>query len=218
MTARPYPIRVLIADDHDVIRAGLRGILSPEADIEVVTEASSGHQAIALSRHFRPDVVMLDIRMPDVDGLTAARTITDELPETRVIICTADQSAEYLRAALAAGAAGYVLKWAGRDELLATVRRVAAGEQLFDVELASTLLHQLVGRPNASLATLTPRERETLQLLARGMTNRQIGADLSVSPRTAKAYVESLLKKLGASNRTEAAARAIELRLVPTSS
>ena len=217
MTVGSYPIRVVIADDHDIIRSGLRGIFSPEADFEVVTEAATGQQAVALCRRFKPDVVLLDVRMPGMDGLTAARAIIQDNPETRVIICTAYQSSEYLRAALAAGAAGYVLKTATREELLSTVRRVAAGEELFDAELASSLLHQLVGRPRGGMEMLTPREREVLRLLARGMTNRQIGGELSVSPRTAKAYVESLIKKLGVANRTEAAARAIEQGFVPPS-
>ena len=215
MTAASYPIRILIADDHDIIRSGLRGILSSEADLEVVTEATDGLQAVALCRRFKPDVVLLDIRMPGMDGLTAARIIAHEQPETRVVICTAYQSSEYLRAALSAGAAGYLLKTATRNELLAAVRRVAAGEELFDADLASTLLHQLMGRPRGAIGTLTPREREALRLLARGLTNRQIGLELSVSPRTAKAYVESLIKKLGVANRTEAAARAIEQGIVP---
>ena len=217
MTLGSYPIRLLIADDHDIIRSGLRGIFAPEADLEVVTEATNGQQAVALCRQLRPDVALLDVRMPGMDGLTAARTIIHDTPETRVIICTAYQSAEYLRAALDAGAAGYVLKTATREELLSAVRRVAAGEELFDADLASSLLHQLVGRPRGAGARLTPRERDVLRLLARGLTNRQIGAELSVSPRTAKAYVESLIKKLGVANRTEAAARAIEQGFVPPS-
>lgn len=218
MTAAPYPIRVLIADDHDVIRSGLRGILSTEADIEVVSEATDGLQAVALCRTFKPDVAMIDVRMPGMDGLTAAKAIVHEHPLMRVVICTAYQSPEYLRAALAAGAAGFVLKSASRDEILAAVRRVAAGERLFDAELATSLLHQLVGRPAGIMELLTPREREVIHLLPRGLTNRRIGQELSVSQRTANAYVESIIKKLGVTNRTQAAARAIEQGMIPPSS
>jgi DNA-binding NarL/FixJ family response regulator len=217
MRGAPYPIRVLVADDHDIIRAGLRGLLSPEADIEVVTEASTGQQAVALSRQLKPDVVLIDVRMPGLDGLAAARAIVHESPSTRVIVCTAFQSAEYLRGAVASGASGYVLKTATRAELLAAIRRVAAGEQTFDGELASDLLRQLVGQPRNGVVALTPREREVLRLLARGLTNRRIGEELSVSQRTAKAYVESIINKLGVENRTQAAARAIEEGLVPPS-
>jgi DNA-binding NarL/FixJ family response regulator len=218
---RTGPARLLIADDHELSRTGLRGMLASEEGLEVVGEATNGREAVVFCRRLRPNLVLMDLRMPELDGLAATRAIKQESPGTSVIIVTMHENPEYLFEALKAGAAGYLLKDATREEVLSAVWRVLGGEALLDAELATRLLQRLAHeaqRAKPPGVPLTPRESEVLQLLTQGRTNRQIAEELVITPGTAKLYVERILGKLGVSDRTQAAVRAVELGLVTPSS
>jgi DNA-binding NarL/FixJ family response regulator len=208
--------QVVIVDDHDLARAGLASLLASVPRLNVVGEARNGREALSVCRRIRPDLVLMDVRMPDVDGLAATRAIKHECPETSVIIVTMHENADYLFEALRAGAAGYVLKGATKQELVNTVSRVLAGEAVISSELASQLLRRLVQADRSAPDTvrLTAREHDVLRLLVQGQTNGQIARQLRVSLSTAKAHVEHILDKLGVSDRTQAAVRALELGLV----
>lgn len=210
------PLRVLIVDDHDLARAGLRALLATEPGISVVAEAGDGPQALEACHSERPDVVLLDVRMPGMDGLATARALKLAHPHIQVLMVTLHANPEYMLEAFQAGAAGYVLKHASRGELVEAIHRAGRGERLLTQDLLIQTLQQLGTMPApASLADrLTPREREVLRLLAQGRTNRQIGQCLGISPGTAKNHVERILTKLGVSDRTQAAARAAELGLL----
>jgi DNA-binding NarL/FixJ family response regulator len=223
MTAQRPLARVVIADDHELARTGLRGMLTGEPDLEVVGEAATGQQAVTLCRRLRPDVALMDVRMPDLDGLAATRIIKEESPGTAVVMVTMHENPEYLLEALKAGAAGYVLKDATHEEVLRTVRRVVDGEALLTPEIASRLLVRLVREKAAApvpqpVPPLTSRELVVLRLVARGWTNREIAADLNLSAGTVKVHVERILAKLGVSHRTQAAVRAVEMGITQASS
>ena len=275
--------RILIADDHALVREGLRTMLSGEVGLEVVAEANDGQQALALCRELRPHLVLMDVRMPVMDGLAATRKIKDEMPKTSVMMVTMHENPDYLFEAVKAGAAGYVLKDASGERLLSAVRRTLEGESPLNQELAMRLLvriaresgdssgegtgggsgersgrlfpgasgttleegsrnegeplasHPLATGPEASLPeathpgahqagsggsgrsrrteqmeSLTPREVEVLRLLSQGQTNPQIARNLLVSRGTVKIHVQHIISKLGVSDRTQAAVRAIE--------
>jgi DNA-binding NarL/FixJ family response regulator len=213
-TARATLARLIIADDHEMARAGLRGMLAGERGLELVGEANNGREAVALCGRLQPEVALLDVRMPELDGLAATRAIKQVSPKTSVLIITTHEQHDYLIAALKAGAAGYLLKDISRQELLIAIRRVLRGESILDSEVASRALQRLSGELTAydgpTPERLTPREREVLQLLARGQTNREIAGQLSLSVGTVKIHVEHIIAKMGVSDRTQAAVRAVE--------
>ncbi len=212
------PLRVLIVDDHELARAGLRALLAAEPGIAIVGEAGDGEQALELCRFERPDLVLLDVCMPGMDGLATARALKLAHPAIQVLIVTLHAHPGYLIEAVRAGAAGYVLKHASREDLLTAIHRVGRGETLLAQTVIAQAFQQLraapVSAPASAPGSLTPREREVLRLLAQGRTNRQIGQCLGISPGTAKNHVEHILAKLGVSDRTQAAARAVELGLL----
>ena len=203
-------IRLLIVDDHKVVRQGLRFLLQHESDIDIVAEAADGEQAIALVRQHVPAVVLLDLLMPKMDGLTALRTIKEISPSTQVIILTSHQGDEELFDAIKAGALSYVLKTAGVDVVVESVRAAARGESLLDPAVTRKVLMRVreskVLERDAKLASLTPREEQVLELLATGMTNAQIGREIHISDKTVKNHVSTILGKLEVGRRTEAAA------------
>ncbi|MBA2714376.1 MAG: response regulator transcription factor, partial [Rubrobacteraceae bacterium] len=243
--------RLLIADDHALVREGLRTMLSGEDDLRVIAEANNGAEALSSCRELQPDLVLMDVRMPVMDGLEATKRIKEEMPKTSVVMVTMHENPDYLFEAVKAGAAGYVLKDASGERLLGAVRRTLEGESPLNQELAMRLLVRLAkereseggqqkgpkdaperGKPVASepvqsgpganhvgetgdgqLEKLTPRETEVLKLLSQGQTNPQIARNLLFSVSTVKAHVRSILTKLGVSDRTQAAVRAIEFRL-----
>jgi len=214
------PARLVICDDYELARAGLRAMLD-QRGFEVVGEASNGHEALQLCRRLQPDLALIDVRMPEMDGLATCRAIKQECPATSVILVTIYTNPEYLFEALKAGAAGYVLKDVSQRELIATVQKVLHGESILNQELMARLLQRLASETSAqekSTPQLSPREREVLQLLAKGQTNREIAHNSTVSVSTVKIHVEHILNKLGVSDRTQAAVRAIEMGLLHTTS
>jgi DNA-binding NarL/FixJ family response regulator len=219
---RGKPARLVIADDHELARAGLRAMLTDQRGFELVGEASNGQEALQLCRRLRPDLALLDVRMPEMDGLTTCRAIKQECAATSVILITMHANTDYLFEALKAGAAGYVLKDLSQRELITTVQKVLHGESILNQELMARLLQRLASetptQEDLPLGRLSPREREVLQLLTKGQTNREIARKLTVSVSTVKIHVEHILAKLGVSDRTQAAVRAVEMGLVSTTS
>ena len=206
-------IRVLLADDHPVVREGLNGMLSADPGTEVVGEAGSGAEAVALARTCRPDVVLMDLRMPGGDGVEAIRRITAELPATRVMVLTTyDTDADILRA-VEAGASGYLLKDTPRAVLADAIRATARGETVLAPQVARRLVSR-VRQPQRE--SLTPRETTVLALAARGLTNAEIGRELFISEATVKTHLLRTFTKLGVSGRTAAVTRAIETGLLPS--
>ena len=227
---RTGPARVLVADDHDLVRDGYRRMLDRESDLEVVGEASNGREAVELCRKLRPDLVLMDVRMPYMDGLEATREIKGELPTISVLVVTTYDNPDYLLEAIEAGAAGYVLKDAPKRQLIDAIRGTLNGESPLNQELARQLIYRLaresrepMTRPDVSKRrdaampppeALTPRELEVLRLLAQGKSNPQIAQELVISRLTAKTHVERIIRKLRVSDRTQAVLHAIELGLV----
>ena len=214
------PVRLVIADDHELARAGLRAMLARQRGLELVGEAANGREALALCRRLQPDLALIDVRMPEQDGLATCRAIKQECPATSVILVTIHENPEYLLEAFKAGAAGYVLKDISQRELITAVQGVLHGESMLNKELVMRLLQHLASETphpeELSPKRLSPREREVLQLLTLGQTNREIAQNLIVSVSTVKIHVEHILAKLSVSDRTQAAVRAIELGLIHT--
>lgn len=207
------PIRILVADDHPVVRDGLVAMLSTQADFQVVAEASSGQETVEKAAALQPDVLLLDLEMPDMDGVEALKSLHARYPSMRALVFTAFDTDERILGALRAGAQGYLLKGAPRDELFHAVRVVSGGGSLLQPVVASKLLqHMSAGSLNAP--DLTRREMEVLALLGQGKSNREIAEELVVSERTAKYHVSSILSKLGANNRTEAVSIAVQQGLI----
>jgi DNA-binding NarL/FixJ family response regulator len=212
-------LRLVLADDHEVTRTGFVALLAGHPQFEVVGQARDGQEAVDACERLLPDIVILDIRMPVLNGLGAARILQQRLPALKVVIFTMDDSPDHLEAAMNAGAVGYLLKDASRDEVINALQRVAAGEEALNSAVSARLLRRMTER-NASGAapdTLTPRERQVLGLVANGMSNREIGEQLGITTGTAKAHVERVIGKLGAADRTQAAVRGIALGLVSQS-
>jgi DNA-binding NarL/FixJ family response regulator len=206
---------VLVVDDHAVVREGLRGFLDLQDGIEVVGEAADGDDALEAAAQLRPDVVLMDLVMPRLDGVTAMRGLRERLPHARVIVLTSFVDDDKLLPALRAGAAGYLLKNAEPQELARAVRAAHAGEVLLDSVVAARLVEALAGGGDEDpLDRLTPREHEVLQLIGRGLPNKQIARELDLSERTVKTHVGHVLAKLGVADRTQAAVVAVRAGLV----
>ncbi|MFD1932916.1 MULTISPECIES: response regulator [Nonomuraea] len=209
-------IRVVVADDQELVRGGFSMILDAQPDIDVVAEAGDGIEAVALVREHRPDVLLLDIRMPRMDGIEAARLVGRE---TKVLMLTTFDLDDYVYDALRAGASGFLLKDVRRDELVNAVRVVAAGESLLAPTVTSRLIAEFTSRPAAAsvsaerLSVLTAREQETLALIARGLSNAEIATEMVVSEHTVKTHVSNVLAKLGLRDRVQAVIVAYETGL-----
>ncbi|MBF6591560.1 MAG: response regulator transcription factor [Ktedonobacterales bacterium] len=205
------PIRILVADDHPIVRDGLIAILSTQPDFALVGTAADGREVVRQVEALRPDVLLLDLAMPEIDGVEALGHVRLRSPETRVIVFTAFDTDERILAAVRAGAQGYLLKGAPRDDIFRAVRVVHAGGSLLEPMVASRLLRQIgQGQPAADAVTLTPRELEVLRLIARGLQNKEVAAELGITERTVKFHTGSVYRKLGAGNRTEAVALATQ--------
>lgn len=206
------PIRVLIADDHPVVRDGLIAMLGTQPDFVVVAEASDGREMVVQAVQHAPDVVLLDLEMPGLDGVEALWQLRARLPNARVLVFTAFDTDERIIGAIQAGAQGYLLKGAPREELFGAIRAVARGESLLQPAVQSRLLRHLrEERDRAPVESLTPREVQVLRLMAEGKTNKEIAAQLAITERTVKFHVGAILGKLGVGNRTEAVRRAAQL-------
>ena len=215
-------IRVLLADDQALVRAGFRMILKAEPGVEIVGEAGHGGEAVELARALEPDVVLMDIRMPEVDGIEATRRIVDGRANgPRVLVLTTFDLDEYVYEALRAGASGFLLKDAPEDQLVAGIKIVADGGSLFAPAVTRRLIERFAGarpaEPVQALAELTPRELEVLRLVARGLSNAEIAGELVVSEHTAKTHVAHILQKLDLRDRVQAVVLAYESGVVRTS-
>ena len=208
-------IRVLIADDHKVVRQGLRFLLSQEPGIEVAGEAADGIAALDAIRRLRPDVVLLDLFMPGLDGLAVLAALREENLATAVLVLTSSQDDQHLVRAVRAGALSYLPKTAGVDQVIESVLAAARGESVLEPAATARLLRELRGPRADPLALLTPRETDVLKALAQGRSNREIARALSVTEETVKSHVSSILAKLGLADRTQAAIFALQHHLVP---
>ena len=206
-------IRILVADDHPMLREGLVAVLSTQPDFDVVGEAADGEEVVRLAERLEPDVILLDLEMPNVDGVAALERLKESGAEARTVVFTAYDTDERVLAALRAGAKGYLLKGASRQEIFDAVRIVRSGGSLFGPGVTTRLLRR-VEREEGSPDALTPRELEVLWLVAEGLSNREVAARLFVTERTVKFHVSSLLHKLGAGNRTEAVRVAVRRGLI----
>lgn len=228
---RGGPARLAVVDDHALARAGLRDVLADEPTVEIVGEATDGQEALALCARLQPDLVLMDVRMPKMDGLEATRAIKRHHPRVVVLMLTMHENPDYLFEALKAGAAGYVLKDATEDEIVSAIRRALDGESPLDQDLAAGLLRRMIGEAGERktppprgreersaawqpLEPLTSREIEVLKLVVTGKTNRQIAEDMVISANTVKTHVQHVIGKLGVSDRTQAATLAIEMGLL----
>ena len=222
----PGPATIVLTDDHDLVRAGLKAMLSGVEGIRVVGEAANGREAVEVCGRLQPDLMLMDVRMPEMDGLAATREVKRRWPWVGVLILTVHENQDYLLEALKAGAAGYVLKDAPRTQLVDSVRSVLGGESALDQKLSTQLLQRLAAELPASAKenpgpkpadyteTLTPRETEVLQLLARGLSNQEVSRELVVSVGTAKNHVQHIISKLGVSDRTQAVVRGLEMGII----
>jgi two-component system NarL family response regulator len=202
--SKDKPIRIMIADDHFVVRMGLAAVINTQADMQVVAEASNGLQALELFRHHLPDVTLMDLRMPQMEGVEAITAIRLEFPKSRFIVLTTYDGDEDIYRALQAGARGYLLKDMLSDSLLDAIRTVHAGQRRIPPEVASRLAERMFR------SELSAREMEVLRLIVKGKSNKQIGTDLGVAEGTVKIHINNILSKLGVSDRTQAATFALQ--------
>jgi len=213
-------IRILLADDHAILREGIRALLEDQADMLVVGEAADGRRAVELACELTPDVVVMDIGMPLLNGLEATRQIKHDCPQVAVLVLTMHDNEEYVSQVLAAGAAGYVLKRAASSELVTAIRAVAAGQSYLSPSVTKLLIESYVGRQPAAPAVVTPfdtltaREREVLQLVAEGHTNSQIASLLNISLKTVKAHRSNLMQKLDMHDRGDLIKLAIQRGII----
>ena len=209
------PIRVILADDHAVVRKGIRQVLEETGDIQVVAEAGDGEEALALVAEHRPEVLVLDIRMPRLSGVDVTRRVAAEYPGVRVLVLTAYDDDPYVFALLKAGAAGYILKTADSDELIRAVRAVAANRSALAPEIAQKVLQQFTGGARSVgdevVQELSERELQVLRLAGKGLTNRAIGVQLAISDRTVQGHLANIYSKLHVTTRTEAVLKAVRL-------
>jgi two-component system response regulator DevR len=207
-------IRVLVVDDHEVVRWGIKALLQQHPHLHVVGEASTGEEAIKQAIAYRPDVVVMDIRMPGMSGVDACRQIVQQLPETRVVMLTSFAEDDLLFSAIRAGASGYVLKRIGSDDLVKTIEAVARGESALDPAMTASVFKEVIQTEKSKEASiftdLSPQEIRVLTLIADGLTNREIAGRLFLGEGTVRNYVSSLLSKLSLANRAEAAAFAVQ--------
>jgi DNA-binding NarL/FixJ family response regulator len=209
-------ISLVLADDHRLVRQGLRRYLESTAGFTVLGEASTGTEMVDMATELEPDIAVLDIRMPEMDGIEAARRIRSKVPRAGVVILTAYDDRHFVVEAVRAGARGYVLKTRDAEHLLQTIRLVAQGNMVIDPEPVAALAEELAeaSRRDSAAQTLSVREQEILQLLAFGYTNREIAGRLFISPDTVKTHLEHIFQKLGANDRTSAVAEALRRRLI----
>src|SRR5512143_907749 len=198
-------IRILLAEDQTLMRQGLKTLLELEPGLKVIAEAADGREAVKLALQLRPDITLMDVQMPNLNGVEATAEICRAWPAARVIILTTFDRDDYVFQGIRAGAVGYLLKDAPAEQLIRTIRRVHAGEVFIQPEIAARTLRELVRPQEATLEALSDREREVLVLLAQGASNREIGAALAISEGTVKNHVSNILAKLQAANRTQAA-------------
>jgi DNA-binding NarL/FixJ family response regulator len=208
MSEQAEAVRVFLLDDHEVVRRGISDLLESEPDMEVVGEAGTAREALARIPALRPNVAVLDVRLPDGDGVTVCRDIRSQMPEVACLMLTSFADDDALMDAVMAGAAGYVLKQIRGTDLVGAVRTVATGQSMLDPRAASQLMARLRGQTakRDPLAGLTPQERRILELIGEGLTNRQIGERMFLAEKTVKNYVSNVLAKLGMERRTQAAA------------
>lgn len=213
-SAASRPIRVFLVDDHEVVRRGVAALLSAEDDMEIVGEAGSADQALARIPAARPDVAVLDVRLPDGDGVSVCREVRSQLPEMACLMLTSFEDEDALFDAVMAGASGYVLKQIHGSDLVGAIRTVASGQSLLDPVSTARMLQRVRDRAARKdpLATLTDQERQILELIGEGLTNRQIGERMFLAEKTVKNYVSNLLAKLDMRRRTQVAALAARLK------
>ena len=213
-------VRVMLVDDDHILRSGLDAILSSDDSIEVVDEAENGRLAVQRARHHRPDVVLMDVRMPDLDGIAATAELVKATPTTKVIILTTFEIDEYILGALRAGASGFLLKRSSPEQLIAAIHTVADGDALLSPSVTRRLIERVAAHPTLSrepdprIAELTAREREVLELVAQGLSNAEIAEALTLERTTIKSHVQRILAKLGARNRVEVVIAAYEWGLI----
>jgi DNA-binding NarL/FixJ family response regulator len=209
-------VRVLLVDDDDLMRAGLRAVLSSDESIDVVGESADGRSAVSTARALKPDVVLMDVRMPDLDGISATREVLATSPGVRVAILTTFEQDDYVFGALSAGASGFLLKRTKPEELIAAIHTIAEGDSLLSPSVTKTVIERMAGQPLGDgsaakrLEELTPREREVLELIARGLSNREIAAAFVIEESTVKTHVKRILLKLHLRDRVQAVIFAYE--------